>query len=96
MDIGANSPQWSQCFFRQCLFLFCLFSASALVIITIMLDDNTLIENKLFCFLCSATVVQDLEKFWVGIQSKTLTPTHSESVNVTGKNKRKVCFSVFE
>ncbi|NXT87683.1 FRRS1 reductase, partial [Anhinga rufa] len=39
-----------------------------------------------------ATVVQDLEKFWVGIQSKTLTPTHSESVNGTGKSKRKVCF----
>ncbi|NXN93681.1 FRRS1 reductase, partial [Rhinopomastus cyanomelas] len=37
-----------------------------------------------------ATVIQDLEKFWVGIQSKTLTPTHSESVNVTGKNKRKL------
>ncbi|NXP89000.1 FRRS1 reductase, partial [Passerina amoena] len=41
-----------------------------------------------------ATVVQNLENFWVGIQSKTLTPTHSESVNATGKSKRKVCFSV--
>ncbi|NWW77384.1 FRRS1 reductase, partial [Climacteris rufus] len=39
-----------------------------------------------------ATVVQNLENFWVGIQSKTLTPTHSESVNGTGKSKRKVCF----
>ncbi|NWS65916.1 FRRS1 reductase, partial [Crotophaga sulcirostris] len=38
-----------------------------------------------------ATVVQDLEKFWVGIQSKTLTPMRSESVNGTGKSKRKVC-----
>ncbi|NXB49861.1 FRRS1 reductase, partial [Leucopsar rothschildi] len=37
-----------------------------------------------------ATVVQNLENFWVGIQSKTLTPTHSESVNATGKSKRKV------
>ncbi|XP_056212178.1 uncharacterized protein LOC130157058 [Falco biarmicus] len=37
-----------------------------------------------------ATVVQDLEKFWVGIQSKTLTPTHSPSVNGTGKSKRKL------
>ncbi|NWH69801.1 FRRS1 reductase, partial [Piaya cayana] len=40
----------------------------------------------------TATVVQDLEKFWVGIQSKTLTPMSSESVNATGKSKRKVCF----
>ncbi|NXX78280.1 FRRS1 reductase, partial [Urocolius indicus] len=39
-----------------------------------------------------ATVVQDLERFWVGIQSKTLTPTLFESVNGTGKSKRKVCF----
>ncbi|NXU58541.1 FRRS1 reductase, partial [Turnix velox] len=39
-----------------------------------------------------ATVVQDLEKFWVGIQSKTLTPSLSESLNVTGKSKRRVCF----
>ncbi|NWZ32614.1 FRRS1 reductase, partial [Asarcornis scutulata] len=39
-----------------------------------------------------ATVVQDLEKFWVGIQSKILTPTRSESVNGTGRQKRKVCF----
>ncbi|NWR59920.1 FRRS1 reductase, partial [Bucorvus abyssinicus] len=39
-----------------------------------------------------ATVVQDLEKFWVGIQSKTLTRTHSEPVNGTEKSKRKVCF----
>ncbi|NWR73592.1 FRRS1 reductase, partial [Centropus unirufus] len=38
----------------------------------------------------TATVVQDLEKLWVGIQSKTLTPTRSESVNGTGKSKRKV------
>ncbi|XP_054020952.1 uncharacterized protein LOC128897525 [Dryobates pubescens] len=37
-----------------------------------------------------ATVVQDLEKFWVGIQSKTLTPARSESVNGTGKSKRKL------
>ncbi|XP_030809445.1 loricrin-like [Camarhynchus parvulus] len=37
-----------------------------------------------------ATVVQNLENFWVGIQSKTLTPTHSESVNATGKSKRKL------
>ncbi|NXF57577.1 FRRS1 reductase, partial [Ciccaba nigrolineata] len=37
-----------------------------------------------------ATVVQDLEKFWVGIQSKTLTPMRSESVNGTGKSKRKL------
>ncbi|NWX08957.1 FRRS1 reductase, partial [Caloenas nicobarica] len=37
-----------------------------------------------------ATVVQDLEKFWVGIQSKTLTATHSGSVNATGKSKRKI------
>ncbi|NXN11811.1 FRRS1 reductase, partial [Indicator maculatus] len=42
-----------------------------------------------------ATVVQDLEKFWVGIQSKTLTPARSESVNGTGKSKRKVCFDCF-
>ncbi|XP_061235211.1 uncharacterized protein LOC133226086 [Neopsephotus bourkii] len=41
-----------------------------------------------------ATVVQDLEKFWVGIQSKTLTPTHSESVNGTGKSKRKVMIAL--
>ncbi|NWX43570.1 FRRS1 reductase, partial [Steatornis caripensis] len=39
-----------------------------------------------------ATVVQDPETFWFGIQSKTLTPTHSESVNGTGKSKRKVRF----
>ncbi|NXG66093.1 FRRS1 reductase, partial [Hemiprocne comata] len=39
-----------------------------------------------------ATVVQDLEKFWVGIQSKTLTSMRSESVNGTGKSKRKVRF----
>ncbi|NWI90282.1 FRRS1 reductase, partial [Pitta sordida] len=39
-----------------------------------------------------ATVVQNLENFWVGIQSKTLTPMLSESVNGTGKSKRKVCF----
>ncbi|NXS56536.1 FRRS1 reductase, partial [Brachypteracias leptosomus] len=38
-----------------------------------------------------ATVVQDVDKFWTGIQSKTLTPMHSESVNGTGKSKRKVC-----
>ncbi|RLW05881.1 hypothetical protein DV515_00004961 [Chloebia gouldiae] len=37
-----------------------------------------------------ATVVQNLENFWVGIQSKSLTPTHSESVNATGKSKRKL------
>ncbi|NWU93281.1 FRRS1 reductase, partial [Upupa epops] len=37
-----------------------------------------------------ATVIQDLEKFWVGIQSKTLTPTYSETVNVTEKSKRKL------
>ncbi|NXQ18702.1 FRRS1 reductase, partial [Peucedramus taeniatus] len=37
-----------------------------------------------------ATVVQNLDNFWVGIQSKTLTPTHSESVNATGKSKRKL------
>ncbi|NXL55946.1 FRRS1 reductase, partial [Chordeiles acutipennis] len=37
-----------------------------------------------------STVVQDLDKFWVGIQSKTLTAMHSESVNGTGKSKRKV------
>ncbi|NXE17542.1 FRRS1 reductase, partial [Ardeotis kori] len=37
-----------------------------------------------------ATVFQDLEKFWVGIQSETLTPAHSKSVNGTGKSKRKV------
>ncbi|KAM6262671.1 uncharacterized protein LJ264_006359 [Porphyrio hochstetteri] len=41
-----------------------------------------------------ATVVQDLEKFWVGIQSKTLTLTHSESVNGTGKSKRKLMIEV--
>ncbi|XP_065526615.1 putative ferric-chelate reductase 1 [Lathamus discolor] len=41
-----------------------------------------------------ATVVQDLEKFWVGIQSKTLTLTHSESVNGTGKSKRKVMIAL--
>ncbi|KAM6398339.1 putative defense protein 3 [Pluvialis apricaria] len=41
-----------------------------------------------------ATVVQDLEKFWVGIQSKTLTPTHSESVNGTGKSKRRLMIEV--
>ncbi|NXS82902.1 FRRS1 reductase, partial [Erpornis zantholeuca] len=40
-----------------------------------------------------ATVVQNLEHFWVGIQSKTLTPTHSGSVNATGKSKRKVCLT---
>ncbi|NXU10577.1 FRRS1 reductase, partial [Pardalotus punctatus] len=39
-----------------------------------------------------ATVVQNIENFWVGIQSKTLTPMHSESVNGTGKSKRKVCY----
>ncbi|NXM08142.1 FRRS1 reductase, partial [Tyrannus savana] len=39
-----------------------------------------------------ATVVQNLDNFWVGIQSKTLTPTHSQSVNGTEKSKRKVCF----
>ncbi|XP_041886000.1 hornerin-like isoform X42 [Corvus kubaryi] len=37
-----------------------------------------------------ATVVQNLENFWVGIQSKTLTPIHSVSVNATGKSKRKL------
>ncbi|KAM4773376.1 uncharacterized protein ACIQIH_011016 isoform 11-T11 [Cyanocitta cristata] len=37
-----------------------------------------------------ATVVQNLENFWVGIQSKTLTPIHSVSVNATGKSKRKI------
>ncbi|NXW50484.1 FRRS1 reductase, partial [Nyctiprogne leucopyga] len=37
-----------------------------------------------------STVVQDLDKFWVGIQSKTLTAMHSESVNGTGKSKRKL------
>ncbi|NXW63685.1 FRRS1 reductase, partial [Eurystomus gularis] len=37
-----------------------------------------------------ATVVQDLDKFWTGIQSKTLTPLRSESVNSTGKSKRKL------
>ncbi|NXU70206.1 RELD1 protein, partial [Oreotrochilus melanogaster] len=37
-----------------------------------------------------ATVVQDLEKFWVGIESKTLTTLRSESVNATGKSKRKL------
>ncbi|NWI11199.1 FRRS1 reductase, partial [Crypturellus soui] len=39
-----------------------------------------------------ATVVQDLEKFWVGVQSKTVTPTLAKSVNVTGKSKRKVWY----
>ncbi|NXG78737.1 FRRS1 reductase, partial [Baryphthengus martii] len=39
-----------------------------------------------------ATVVQDLDKFWFGIQSKTLSPTHSKSINGTEKSKRKVCF----
>ncbi|XP_064284171.1 loricrin-like isoform X6 [Passer domesticus] len=37
-----------------------------------------------------ATVVQNLENFWVGIQSKTLTPMNSASVNATGKSKRKL------
>ncbi|XP_068262741.1 uncharacterized protein [Nyctibius grandis] len=37
-----------------------------------------------------ATVVQDLEKFWVGIQSKTLTSMRSESFNGTRKSKRKL------
>ncbi|NXI64440.1 FRRS1 reductase, partial [Anseranas semipalmata] len=41
-----------------------------------------------------ATVVQDLEKFWVGIQSKILTPTHSKSVNGTGKSKRKLMIEI--
>ncbi|XP_068808410.1 spidroin-2-like isoform X15 [Struthio camelus] len=41
-----------------------------------------------------ATVVQDLEKFWVGVQSKTLTPTHSESVNGTGRSKRKIMIEI--
>ncbi|NXH75341.1 FRRS1 reductase, partial [Hydrobates tethys] len=41
-----------------------------------------------------ATVVQDLEKFWVGIQSQTLTPMRSESVNGTGKSKRKLMIEV--
>ncbi|NXI53231.1 FRRS1 reductase, partial [Chloroceryle aenea] len=41
-----------------------------------------------------ATVVQDLDKFWVGIQSKTLTPMSSESVNGTGKSKRKLMIEV--
>ncbi|NXY84970.1 FRRS1 reductase, partial [Alcedo cyanopectus] len=39
-----------------------------------------------------ATVVQDLDKFWFGVQSKSLTPIRSESVNGTGKSKRKVSF----
>ncbi|XP_053928805.1 hornerin-like isoform X35 [Cuculus canorus] len=42
----------------------------------------------------TATVVQDLEKFWVGIQSKTLTPMSSASVNVTGKSKRKLMIAL--
>ncbi|XP_040422224.1 filaggrin-2-like isoform X29 [Cygnus olor] len=41
-----------------------------------------------------ATVVQDLEKFWVGIQSKILTPTRSESVNGTGRQKRKLMIEI--
>ncbi|OXB66173.1 hypothetical protein ASZ78_012972 [Callipepla squamata] len=41
-----------------------------------------------------ATVVQDLEKFWVGIESKTLTSTYSKSVNGTGKNKRKIMIEI--
>ncbi|NXC46801.1 FRRS1 reductase, partial [Penelope pileata] len=41
-----------------------------------------------------ATVVQDIEKFWVGIQSKTLTSTHSKSVNGTGKSKRKLMIEI--
>uniref|UniRef100_A0A803YG86 Reelin domain-containing protein n=1 Tax=Meleagris gallopavo TaxID=9103 RepID=A0A803YG86_MELGA len=41
-----------------------------------------------------ATVVQDLEKYWVGIESKTLTSTHSKSVNGTEKNKRKVMIEI--
>ncbi|NXF82109.1 FRRS1 reductase, partial [Sclerurus mexicanus] len=41
-----------------------------------------------------ATVVQNLENFWVGIQSKTLTPMHSESVNETAKSKRKIMIEV--
>ncbi|NXP18839.1 FRRS1 reductase, partial [Scytalopus superciliaris] len=41
-----------------------------------------------------ATVVQNLENFWVGIQSKTLTPMNSESVNGTAKSKRKIMIEV--
>ncbi|XP_065602646.1 putative ferric-chelate reductase 1 isoform X1 [Cyrtonyx montezumae] len=41
-----------------------------------------------------ATVVQDLEKFWVGVESKTLTSTHSKSVNGTGKSKRKLMIEI--
>ncbi|XP_067394376.1 putative defense protein Hdd11-like [Emydura macquarii macquarii] len=36
-----------------------------------------------------ATFVQDSENFWVGVHSKTITPRHSQSVNVTKRRTRK-------
>ncbi|XP_019386583.1 PREDICTED: hornerin-like [Crocodylus porosus] len=37
----------------------------------------------------SATFVKDLENFWAGIESKTLSPRNSESRNVTARSKKK-------